>query len=158
MSSKNQPNLSPGEMEKILREEDTGCLCMSRDDEPYAVPVSYLWSSGEIIFHCATEGLKLSILRENPRVCFVVDRHPDRTKPHHAEGKCDYRFESVLCFGSARVIDSVAERFEYLKTFRAAFYERLGLSPDENPVTMKAAEGCGCVVIKVDRMTGRKKE
>lgn len=157
MSTKYLPNLSDAEMKVILKEEDTGCLCMSRNDEPYAVPVSYLWREGEIIFHCAREGLKIDVLRVNPRVCFVVDRHPDRTKPHQLEGECNYRFESVLCFGTARVLDSAAERLEYLKTFQETFYERLGLDPDKNPVTIKSAESCGCVVIKVDRMTGRRK-
>ena len=130
---------------------------MSRNDEPYAVPLSYLWKNGEIIFLCSLKGLKIDILQANPQVCFVVDRHPDRTRPHHAEGTCNYRFESVLCFVRARVLDSAEVRLEYLQIFRAEFHKRLGLLPDKDPVTPKAAETCGCVVIRVEQMTGRRR-
>ncbi len=157
MSEKYHPNLSRPEMEKILAEEDTGVLCLSDGGNPYAVPVSYAWMNDRIIFHCATSGKKLDIMRKNPQVCFVVDRHPDRAKPHHPEGECTYRFESVLCFGTAKVLETPEERFDYLKEFKAFFDRRLGLPPEKNPVTEKAAKNCGCVVISINRMTGRKK-
>lgn len=157
LSDKYVPNLSIDEMQKILSEEEVGCLCTSLADEPYAVPVSYAWLDGRIVFHCALKGRKLDILAQNPNVCFVVDRHPDRTRPHHAEGTCTYRFESVLCFGTARLIKSPGQRLEWLRRFQAHFQERLGQSPEEDPITPSAAKKCGCVVIDVTRMTGRRK-
>ena len=166
MSDKYAPNLTTEEMQKILEEEEVGCLCMSVGDEPYAVPVSYAWLDGRIVFHCATEGRKLDVLKQNPRVCFVVDRSPDRVRPHRAAckndsgdgGKCTYRFESVICFGTARVLDTIPERFEWLQRFKSYFYARLDLATDEDPVTPAAAEHCGCVVIEIERMTGRHKD
>lgn len=156
-SEKNAPNLTADEMERILSEEDVATLCMSRDNEPYAVPISYAWLDGRMVFHCALTGLKLDYLRANPRVCLVVDRHPDRTRPHQAEGKCTYRFESVVCFGTARILDSPEERLEPLGSLQRYFYARLGLDPEEAAVTPAAAERCGCVVVDVQRMTGRRK-
>ena len=157
-SMKNAPNLDRREMEKILLEEDTGCLCLSMNDEPYGVPLSYAWIDGAVMFHCAPEGRKLDILRANPAVCFVVSRNADRSRPHTAEGDCTFRFESVQCFGKARIIDPLPERLELLKKFKRHFDDRLGLDPAKNPVTESAAAKCGCVVITVERMSGRRKE
>jgi nitroimidazol reductase NimA-like FMN-containing flavoprotein (pyridoxamine 5'-phosphate oxidase superfamily) len=157
MSDKNAPNLDRLEMERVLGEQDTGCLCLCRDQEPYGLPVSYAYLDGAIVFHCARAGRKLDIIRDNPRVCFVVSRHPDPAKPHAAEGRCKYRFESVLCFGRARVVDDPGERLEILRRFKAHFYKRLGLGDSEDPVTEEAAQKVGCVVITVSEMTGRRK-
>ena len=157
MSNKYQADLPREEMERILEEEDTCVICLSDGGSPYAVPVSYAWIDGKILLHCAVTGKKLDIIRKNPRTCFLVDRHPERTRPHSPEGECTYRFESVLCFGTARIIDQVPERMEYLKAFKKHFDLRLNLPLDKNPVNEKAAEHCGCVIISVDSMTGRKK-
>lgn len=146
-----------GEARKLLEDEDTGCLCLSRGGEPYGVPVSYALIGGRIIFHCALKGEKLDCIKENPRVCFTVSRHPDRVKPHHPEKGCDYRYESVICRGKARLVEDVAERCELLNKFLAHFNVRLGKAPDANPIPEEVAAGLGCVEITIETMTGRKK-
>lgn len=157
MSEKYAPNLDRVMMEQILREEDTGVLAMVDGQAPYAVPLSYIWIEGRILIHCSAKGYKLEILRQNPRVCFTVFRHPDRVKPH-PEGECHYRFESVICFGQARLIDDPAERLPLLERFKREFYQRLGMPPEKDPVNLRAAEKCGCILIDVEEMTGRKKD
>jgi len=149
--------LTVQEMKKILSEEDTATLCMANGDVPYAVPVSYAYIDEKIIFHCALKGKKLDFIKKNPHVCMVVDRHPDRMKPHHPEGKCKYRFESVICEGRARIIDSVEERYQYLLKFLKYFNVRLSVS-DDKPLLPEAAEKCGVVIIEIIEMSGRKKD
>lgn len=144
--------------EKVLREEETGCLCMSRDGQPYGVPVSYAYLDGRILVHSKMSGRKLDTLRAEPKVCFLVFRHPDGTKPHAEEGACSFAYESVICFGEARVIEDPRERLKKLGAFKEYFYERLGLDPGKDPVTEKAAEHTACVVISIKEMTGRIKE
>jgi len=154
MSSKDS-TMSRGQAEAVLRQEETGTLCLSRDGQPYAVPVSYAYLDGEILFHSKSSGRKLDILRANPRVCFAVSRHPDRTRPHRPEGGCSFRYESVLCLGKARVIEDPRERLEKLKAFKDFFYRRLGIDPSKDPVTEKAAASTACVVIAIEEMTGK---
>jgi nitroimidazol reductase NimA-like FMN-containing flavoprotein (pyridoxamine 5'-phosphate oxidase superfamily) len=158
LSEKNAPNLSRAEMEKILREQDSGCLCLSRDGEPYGVPVSYAFLDGAVVFHCAPQGRKLDIIRANARVCFAVSRHPDPAKPHAAEGQCKVRFESVLCFGQARIVEEPQEKLDLLRRFKNYFDLRLGLDPQSNPVDAAAAARTACVLISVSEMTGRRKD
>lgn len=159
MSQKNT-SLSRAEAEKILSEEETGVLCLSRDGAPYAVPVSYAYAEGRIILHSKPAGMKLEILRRNPKVCFLVSRHPDRARPHHhpEAGACSFRFESVLCFGAARMVEDPEEKLGELRRFKDYFYRRLGLDPEKDPVSEAAARSTACIVVQIDKITGRKKE
>ena len=139
------------EMERILREEDIGHLALAGDDSPYVVPLNYTYSNGRILFHCALEGKKLDLIGKNPKVCFEVSRqegHP----AEHAGDLCDAPFESVICYGSARIVDDLQERRELLNEFQ----ERFG-TPDKPraPITEERASKCGAVEITISQMTGR---
>jgi len=157
MSTKYFPNLDKNKIELILKEEDTGYLCLSKNDVPYGVPVSYAFIDNKIVVHCALTGKKLDIMRINPEVCFIVSRNLDKMKPHLPDKKCNYKFESVLCFGKAEIIDDVNERFKYLNLFKTYFYERLGVDNSQDPVTIQSAERCGVFLIHINEMTGRRK-
>ncbi len=157
MSKKGKCEMKDSEAKRLLKEEDTGCLCLSCGGEPYGVPVSYAFIDNSIVFHCGLKGKKLDFIRKNPRVCFVVSRHPDRAKPHHPEKGCDYRYESVVCSGKAKIIKDVTARHELLNKFLAHFNVRLGKKPGENLIPKEVAARVGCVAIGIKSMTGRKK-
>ncbi len=157
MSEKISPAMESEAMKRMLEEEDFGCLALSDGGNPYAVPVSYALLDGRIVIHGAMKGRKLDVVRDNPNACFVVSRNLDRARPHTAEGECTFRFESVICFGQARIVEEIGERTELLKKFKAWFDRRLNLDPAKNPITSKAAEHCSCIVIEIESMTGRRK-
>jgi len=158
MAEKKQLSLNDEEMKKILTEEETGNLCLAAENMPYGIPVSYAWLDDRIIIHCSVKGKKMDMIRKNRHVCFTVSRNPDRMKPHHAEGKCDYRFESVLCFGKAQIVDDPNDRLAYLKKFKSFFYKKLNLDNNQDPVTIETAQKCGCIVIEVEKMTGLRRD
>jgi uncharacterized protein len=157
MAEKKQVNLNDEEMKTILAEEETGNLCLAAENMPYGIPISYAWIDGRIIIHCSLAGKKMDVIRKNRYVCFTVSRNLERMKPHHAEGKCDYRFESILCFGKAQIVDDPELRLGYLKKFKSFFYKKLNLDDNQDPVTIEAAQKCGCLVIEVEKMTGRRR-
>lgn len=65
--------LSTEEMERVLRDEVVGRIgCHARGDT-YVVPVTYVYDGSSIISHTG-EGLKIRMMRENPKVCFEVDQ------------------------------------------------------------------------------------
>lgn len=157
MSDQEKKNMNHDEMMKLLSEEDTGVLCMSREGEPYGVTLSYALVDGEIVFHSAPKGRKLDFIAANPRVCFVVSRHPDRTLPHQPDSECNYRYESVHCFGKARVVQDPAERLDCLRKFKAHFDTLRGLDPDKGHVPDSAAAKTGIIVMSIDEVTSRRK-
>jgi len=68
--------LNDEEIETLLRSEVVGRLGCHANGRTYVVPLTYAYEEGAIIAHSA-EGLKLRIMRENPNVCFEVDRIDD---------------------------------------------------------------------------------
>ena len=68
--------LSPEEIEEVLRSEITGRIGCHAEGRTYVVPVTYAYQAGDVYCHSA-EGLKLRMMRKNPVVCFEVDRVED---------------------------------------------------------------------------------
>ena len=92
--------LSGEEAEGILREGTSGVLAVEGDGGyPYAVPLSYAWDGGKLLFHCARSGHKLDAVKRNPKASFCVIGQ-DRVIPD--EYTTAYR--SVIAFGRIRIL------------------------------------------------------
>jgi len=68
--------LSPEEIEEVLRSEITGRIGCHADGRTYVVPITYGYQRSYVYCH-SPEGLKLRMMRKNPVVCFEVDRVED---------------------------------------------------------------------------------
>ncbi|MDR3305432.1 MAG: pyridoxamine 5'-phosphate oxidase family protein [Clostridiales Family XIII bacterium] len=106
MRKANREIKNQDEIVSILEKCDVCRLGLARDGIPYIVPMSfgYEWAGGRLIlyFHCAKEGKKLDIMRENANACFEMDCSHE-LKP--GEAACDYsmNFESII--GSGRIAE-----------------------------------------------------
>lgn len=138
-------------MEGVLRREVVGHLAMACEGEVYVVPLNYTYSGGKILFHCALQGKKLDMIRGNPNVCFEVSRQERPPTPH--DDPCDAPFESVICWGVARIVEDVEERRAVLNAFQARHDKPDG---PRKPISLERAAKCGAVEITITRMTGRK--
>jgi uncharacterized protein len=138
-------------MERILEAESVGYLGLS-GDEPYVVPLNYTYADGRILFHCALEGRKLEMIRANPRVCFAVSRQATHPTEHSGQ-LCSTPYESVICWGAARIVEDVSERQQVLQAFQIRY------ATPEKPrasISLESTARCGAVEIVVTRMTGRR--
>lgn len=80
------------EMDNLLHSQLIGRLACIQGDEPYIVPMAYAYE-GDRILGQTSSGLKLNILRQNPKVCFEVDQLIDLRN-----------WKSVILFGTFREI------------------------------------------------------
>ena len=64
-------HLSDNQIETVLQHNVIGHLGCSLGDSPYVVPMCYAYD-GTNIYGRTYEGLKLDMLRNNPKVCFQV--------------------------------------------------------------------------------------
>lgn len=98
--------LSGAECEAVLERGTHGVLALAGDDGyPYAVPLSYLYADGKLVFHCAKAGHKMdAVARCNKASFCVVDR--DQVVP---EEYTSY-FRSVIAFGRIRVLEDEGEK------------------------------------------------
>ena len=98
--------LPPYDWEAVLTRATSGVLALAGDDGyPYAVPLSYLYEDGKLLFHCAKAGHKLDAVARCDKASFcVIDQ--DRVVP---EEYTTY-FRSVIASGRIRVIGDDGER------------------------------------------------
>jgi uncharacterized protein len=138
------------EMEQILQRETIGYLGLARDGKPYVVPLNYAYLAGRILFHCALAGQKLDYIRSNPNVCFSVGRQSGTVQRHAGGNPCHVDSESVICFGTARIIEDPEERRMALNIFNHCF------RPGAVEIPLEEAMGCAMVEIRIAEMTGRR--
>ncbi|MDP9236199.1 MAG: pyridoxamine 5'-phosphate oxidase family protein [Chloroflexota bacterium] len=65
--------LNRKEIDHLLRAEQLGRIGCHAAGVTYIVPVSYVFD-GTCIYALSGEGMKLRMMRENPRVCFEVEQ------------------------------------------------------------------------------------
>jgi nitroimidazol reductase NimA-like FMN-containing flavoprotein (pyridoxamine 5'-phosphate oxidase superfamily) len=98
--------LSDAESVDILKKATSGTLALLGDGGyPYAVPISYVYSDGQLYFHSALTGHKVDAIRNCDKASFcVIDK--DDVKPE----KYTTFFRSVIAFGKVHIVEDDAER------------------------------------------------
>ena len=141
--------LNEAACEDVLRRGTSGVLALAGDDGyPYAVPLSYVWAEGKLIFHGATTGHKLDAMRRDPRASFcVIDADevvPERYTTH---------YRSVICFGRMRVIEGPEEMRRLVMLLGEKYWPN---HPGEASAEIDGAMSRMCVyVMDVERVTGK---
>lgn len=84
------------------------------DGAPYCIPLSLVRVGDDLYFHCALEGRKLDLLRQDPRVCvaFVTD-----SEPAYVEEKNVFTsyFRSAVVTGTAEEVSDPGRKAAALR-------------------------------------------
>lgn len=70
--------LTPQQIEQLLHQEVIGRIGCHARDRTYVIPVTYAYDGMSIVGQTGN-GMKVRMMRENPKVCFEVDRLCDHT-------------------------------------------------------------------------------
>jgi len=103
--SKNKGKMSQAEINQFLTCAPTGRLGLIIDNEPYIVPVGYVYHEGKIAIHSCTKGKKMDALNSNPRVCFEVDETISDVS----------MYKSVILQGTSEILDKPETMIPYLQ-------------------------------------------
>ncbi len=68
--------LNAHEIEDVLQTNEIGRIGCHAFGRTYVVPITYAYD-GRFVYAHSREGMKLHMMRENPHVCFEVDRMDD---------------------------------------------------------------------------------
>ncbi len=135
----------------LLEKAETGYLAMSREGEPYVVPISFVYDDGRLFFHGSTSGKKVDFIHANPRVCFAVEESelvpgPDPCKLH-------FRFHSTLASGTARMVEDIDEQVEALRLLAEKYSPGSGHLMNRQRV--ESYDDLGIIEVSVDEITTR---
>ena len=138
-------------IEAVIRESLVCRLALSKDDQPYVVPLSFGYHDGVLYFHGAPEGQKVSMLKENDRVCFEFD-----TDVAVVEGDpaCAWtmKYRSVIGFGKAVLVEDLEEKQAALDIIMSQYSDQAFSFPE--PVL----EHTAVIKVQIDSMTGKESE
>lgn len=135
-------------MDEIIKKAQVCRLAISYKDMPYIIPINFGYLDKVLHFHSAKDGLKLSILRENPQACFEVEID---TQIVPSEMGCEWtmRYQSVIGFGEVEFIDDITSKRESMKIIMEHYANDKPLPSDT------ILEGITLYKLKVNTMTGK---
>lgn len=118
------------------------------EDYPYAVPLNYVYSMNKIYLHSAQEGHKLDNIYKNERVCFCIVGDHEVLADNFS-----IRYESVIVFGRAIIVDDPKEKREALQLLLEKYSSEY-LDKGKKYVE-SAADKAKLIRIEIDHLTGK---
>jgi nitroimidazol reductase NimA-like FMN-containing flavoprotein (pyridoxamine 5'-phosphate oxidase superfamily) len=139
-----------GKAKELLKRGEYGILStVSKEGQPYGVPLSYSYAEDSIYFHCALEGHVVNNIRESDRVSFCIVG-----KTEVLPDKFGTKYESVIVFGKVSELTGDEKQkglLELLKKYSAGFIKE-GLQYIEN-----AGNKTRVYKIVIESITGKSK-
>lgn len=142
--------LSQAECVEIMERNTAGVLAVSGDGGyPYAVPLSYVYVDGKIIFHCAKSGHKLdAIMREEKASFCVIDQ--DQIVPE----KYTTYYRSVIAFGRVRALETESEIREAIEPLAKKYHPQGSAEGQRREIDGAMPRLC-MLRLDVEHMTGK---
>lgn len=86
----------------------TGCLGLTDGENPYVVPLNFIWMNNSLYFHGAAQGRKINLIQANPNCCFTIyEDYGTMINPIPA--KTDTAYMSVMLFGVLEEVSDLNE-------------------------------------------------
>ena len=99
----------------ILNAAEFGTLALCIENKPYSLPINFVEHEGEIYFHGAKKGKKITIMRENSYASFSVVEDYSLLPSYFSTDKgnacpATHMFKSVIIDGTIKFVDDYEEK------------------------------------------------
>lgn len=125
----------------------------SEDGIPYVLAFNFGYADGIVYLHCAKEGHKLNVLKNNNNVCVEFDTDHE-IFARHKEVACSWRmrYRSVVAWGKAEIVEDYDKKVEALNIFMRNYTDM------EFKYSTPSVNNVNIIAIAIHKMTGRKFE
>ena len=125
-------------IQNILDEAEYGTLALSSDNKPYSVPINFVEVEGEIYFHGAKKGKKISLIKDNTFASFSVVESFSLLPSYFSNDKgnacpATHLYKSVIIDGSMKFVEDYDEKAKALEALMQKLTELLSLMQSPNP-------------------------
>lgn len=100
-------------VEEIVGRHETGCLTLFDEKYPYAIPVNHAYRDGKLYLHCGKKGKKLSLIRKNPRACYMLYGVSEDVPK--GVRSCHLPYESIVFYGTVRISQDPEEKEQAIR-------------------------------------------
>ncbi len=144
-------DLTPPQIDEMLKGAYYGHLGCHMDDQIYVVPITFVYKDNALLAY-TTEGKKVELMRANPKVCV-------QTEKINKDGS----WESVMMWGTFKQLDDANDRQQACMALAAQFanISSIGgealVSPLIRDISNPDWEKIAPIVYKIDieKMTGK---
>jgi nitroimidazol reductase NimA-like FMN-containing flavoprotein (pyridoxamine 5'-phosphate oxidase superfamily) len=124
-------------------------LGFSEGGVPYVIPINYGYTYADgvitVFFHCAGEGRKIDIMKQNPVVCFEIDR-VERLDPAGSPENISLKWESLIGTGRAQFVEDSDEKKKLLGNMMRIYG---GYNPNYRPEVLSDERVHGVTMFKI---------
>jgi uncharacterized protein len=94
-------------IEEILRTGKYAIIALCRNNEPYAVTLSYGYDAENkaLYFHSAKNGLKIDFIKSNPEACLTILKDNG-----YIQNECAHSYRSVIIRGRIELVENESEK------------------------------------------------
>lgn len=148
MRNKDQEITDRGAIDGIIAHAQVVRLGLADGDQPYVVPMCFGYDGTSLYLHCASEGMKLDILKKNPKICFEIESD---VALETGKAACDWgmTYRSVIGFGTATFLSDIEEKKAALNIIVKQYSDQPLALPD------KAVEKTTVLRIDIESITGK---
>jgi hypothetical protein len=138
------------QIEDILHNGKFCHIAMASRDDPYMVTVNYGYKDNCIYFHSAPDGQKLDMIRNNPKVCFMVFVDDILVEGDNPCRDWSMKYRSVIGFGKAIIINNPDEKAAGLNILMDHYVKRGPFEFNEKNLAETAV-----IKIEIEKITGK---
>ena len=155
MRRKDREITSMEEIKDIIKEALFCNIAMCRNSIPYLVPMNFGFDGQYFYLHSAPEGLKIDILKENPRVCIEITQDLKIILSTDV-CKTGMKYSSVIVSGRIEFLSDKAERIDALRCIIKHLYKDM-TDNGGNGIQFNEEHLDGLVIIRVkpEKITGK---
>ena len=104
----------PDAVDALLLAARTGFLGLADGDDPYVVPLNFVWIQSTVYFHGAADGRKARLLASPRKATFTVCEDCG-TIAHPVPAKTDTAYLSAMIFGACHPVSDLNEAVRVLQ-------------------------------------------
>ncbi len=153
MRRSRQEIIDKKEIDDIINRAEVARLGINTPDgAPYVVPMNFGYSDDVFYFHCAGEGYKLELLKNNSAVCIEIDENMGLAGKEDNSNPCSWgmNYRSVIATGKAEFITEGSEKLNALKHVIAKF-----AAPGDFPFPAEAADSVTVFRVKIGTLSAK---
>ncbi|MCX7711100.1 MAG: pyridoxamine 5'-phosphate oxidase family protein [Clostridia bacterium] len=141
------------EIDEILFQGKYAVISMCRDNEPYAVTLSYGYdkTNHALYFHTGPSGLKIDFLKSNPNVCVTVLEDQG-----YIMNECAHAYRSVILFGNISFVEDLDEKIACMKVILNHLEENPGIFEERISKSAEGLKHTAMLKLDISEVSGKK--
>lgn len=141
----------------FLRQSSIGHIATRWDEQPFITPSTF-WHDPErhaIYFHSNITGRVRANVERHPEVCFETSRS-GKLLPSNVALEFGIQYESVIAFGTIRVLEDDAEKQRALYGLMQKYFPTMQPGKQYRPITDKELARTSVYAITIDSWSGKR--